>query len=65
MSVFKIDGKLIFSFLFITLLNGQVVINEFMSSNNSVIFDEFGNTPDWIEIYNENNINLSGYGLFR
>ena len=54
------------TFIYILLLsnlNSQVVINEFMSSNSSIIYDEFGNTPDWIEIYNPNNIDLAGYGL--
>ena len=43
----------------------EILINEVMSSNDSVLFDEDGNTPDWIELYNADNeeINLEGYGI--
>ena len=36
-----------------------------MSSNSTTIYDESGNTPDWIELYNSNNIeiDLTGFGL--
>lgn len=36
-----------------------------MSSNGSTIYDEDGDTPDWIELYNSgaNTINLNGYGI--
>ena len=57
--------------LLIFLLSGlyvngrcQLVINEFMASNSSVISDpEFHNFSDWIELYNSGNsdINLNGY----
>jgi hypothetical protein len=42
-----------------------IVINEIMSSNSSYYFDEFGETPDWIELYNGSgeNIDLSSYFL--
>jgi hypothetical protein len=46
--------------------NGQsIVINEMMSLNNSLIFDEDGDDSDWIEIYNTTTdvINLCGYFL--
>jgi len=33
-------------------------INEFMASNNSTIADEFDAHPDWIEIFNPNNISI-------
>jgi hypothetical protein len=34
-------------------LNGQaILINELMSSNSGLIFDEDGSTPDWIELNN-------------
>ena len=38
-------------------------INEIMSSNTFVVFDEDGDTPDWLEIINTGNtaINLSDY----
>jgi hypothetical protein len=48
------------------LINAQsVVINEIMSSNTNTIYDEDGDTPDWIELYNSdaNEINLNGYYL--
>jgi hypothetical protein len=42
-----------------------VVINEIMSSNTTTIYDEDGNTSDWIELYNNNSVqvNLDGYYL--
>ena len=47
------------------LLGQALQINEVVSSNSSIFFDEDGDTPDWIEIYNtsNNSINLKGYGL--
>ena len=51
--------------IYFTLLNGQVVINEIMSSNSSSFIDSYGDTPDWIELYNYSDsfIDLTGYGL--
>ena len=48
-----------------TTLNAQVLINEVQTSNLSTISDEFGNTDDWIELYNTSAapINLSGFQL--
>jgi CotH kinase protein/Lamin Tail Domain/Secretion system C-terminal sorting domain/Chitobiase/beta-hexosaminidase C-terminal domain len=48
-----------------TLLSQNLVINELMSSNFSSHFDEFGSTPDWIEILNPTSqpIKLDGYSL--
>lgn len=42
-----------------------LVINEVSSSNSSLIYDEDGDTPDWIELFNGgiSPINLEGYGL--
>ncbi len=42
-----------------------VVINEVMPSNSSILADEDGEYPDWIEFYNSGNepIDLGGYGL--
>ena len=60
------------SFLFILALNisditnGQnILINEVMTSNSKTYFDEYGDTPDWIELYNNSSevINLEGYAL--
>ncbi len=43
----------------------QVSINEFMSSNGSVIADEDGDYEDWIELYNYGSeaVSLSGFFL--
>ncbi|MCC5847821.1 MAG: chitobiase/beta-hexosaminidase C-terminal domain-containing protein [Verrucomicrobia bacterium] len=43
----------------------DVVINEVMSSNGSVIHDEDGDYGDWIEILNRGNdsVNLEGWGI--
>ena len=48
-----------------TLLAQAVVLNEYMSSNGSTLFDEDGETPDWIELYNPGTvaIDLGGYGI--
>lgn len=45
--------------------SNNVMINEFMASNNSTITDESGAFEDWVELFNptENEINLSGYYL--
>jgi len=43
----------------------NININEIMSSNSETLFDEDGDTPDWIELYNvgPNNYNLNGFGI--
>ncbi len=43
----------------------HIVINEFMSDNNLTIEDNFGNSSDWIEIFNQDTIaiNLKDYCL--
>jgi len=43
----------------------QAVINEFMAKNNNVIADDFGEYPDWIEIFNPGTetINLLNWAL--
>jgi gliding motility-associated-like protein len=45
--------------------SGQVVINEYSGANVSSFTDNFGETPDWIEIYNSgaSSVSLSGYFL--
>ena len=62
--------RLMFVFIVVTVIflksNAQVlIINEIMSSNTQVVFDEDGDTPDWLEIVNNSNaeINLSDYFL--
>ena len=46
-------------------LSQSLQINEVVSSNSSIFYDEDGDTPDWIEIYNANNtpVDLKDYGL--
>ncbi len=43
----------------------DIILNEIMSSNLNVLYDEDGDTPDWIELFNNSSdvIDLSGYGL--
>ena len=58
--------KYFFLTIFNTVLLGQALqINEVVSSNSSIFFDEDGDTPDWIEIYNPSSspVNLKDYGL--
>lgn len=44
---------------------GDVVINEFQSSNSTTLLDEDGDASDWIEIRNRGTgtVNLAGWGL--
>ncbi|MBN2426483.1 MAG: CotH kinase family protein, partial [Calditrichaceae bacterium] len=49
-----------------SILFGQnVVINEIMASNQSTLYDDDGDAPDWIELYNTGAeaVDLSGFGL--
>ena len=48
-----------------SLLAQSVLFNEVVSSNSQTLFDEDGDSPDWIELYNpgEDPIDLCGYGL--
>ncbi|MBL7941376.1 MAG: lamin tail domain-containing protein, partial [Flavobacteriales bacterium] len=44
----------------------QLSINEFMAANSSAVTDpDYGNTADWVELYNSSavNVDLSGYFL--
>ena len=43
----------------------QPVLNEICSSNQTILTDQNGGTPDWIELYNPNSepIDLTGYYL--
>jgi predicted nuclease of predicted toxin-antitoxin system len=45
--------------------SADIIITEFMASNNSVIDDEDGDSSDWIEIYNTGPaiVNLDGFHL--
>ncbi|MDA3867460.1 MAG: lamin tail domain-containing protein [Salinivirgaceae bacterium] len=68
MFYFVIVYKIIIIILLLTsgsLWSQPVVINEFMASNSSVIADEDGDYPDWIELYNTGDepVNMGGYTL--
>lgn len=43
----------------------QVQINEVVASNSNSLTDELGDSPDWIELYNNGTeaVNLSGWGI--
>ena len=52
--------------LLLSILGAQSIqLNEIVSSNGSILFDEDGDSPDWIELYNpqEETVDLSGFGL--
>ncbi|MFP4470816.1 MAG: lamin tail domain-containing protein, partial [Bacteroidales bacterium] len=38
--------------VFIPPVTGQILINEFMASNDTFVADEYGEYDDWIELYN-------------
>ena len=50
---------------FTTPVTADIVINEFLADNESVIADQDGEYDDWIELYNnsDSDINLAGYYL--
>ena len=57
---------LILFFIAVYTVNGQsIYLNELMSSNSTTVYDELGDTPDWIELYNGDDIeiDLTGFGL--
>lgn len=47
------------------LLEGTVVINEFMAANDATVADQDGEFDDWIELHNTSNmaVDLTGYFL--
>ena len=51
--------------VFSAVAQNDVLITEFMASNDSTVADEDGDFSDWIEIYNAgtNTVNLSGWKL--
>jgi hypothetical protein len=57
----------LFSFLCITrnTFAQGVTINEVMASNRDIIYDEDGDSPDWIEIHNSgiSTVNIGGWGI--
>ncbi len=48
-----------------SLSNSDVVINELMASNTTVVADQDGEYDDWVELYNKSSVpvDLSGYFL--
>ena len=46
------------------LLPGSVVINEFLSDNDSTVADQDGEYDDWIELYNNTSQDISLTGMF-
>lgn len=57
--------SLIIVFYCFSNAKAQVVINEFSCSNVGTIPDNFGDTPDWVELYNSGSstVTLTGYYL--
>jgi len=55
-------GALLFS---LRAIAAEVVISEFVASNNSTLFDGLGESSDWIELYNPTPaaVNLAGWKL--
>ena len=54
------------SLIIVVYLNAQSIqINEVVSSNQFSFFDENGDTPDWIELYNpsQTSISLNNWGI--
>ncbi|MEX0986814.1 MAG: CotH kinase family protein [Bacteroidales bacterium] len=57
---------IILATLFLTgTISGQLLINEFMSSNASTLVDQFGDYPDWIELHNacDSSVQLDNFWL--
>lgn len=46
-------------------ISAQVIINEVSPSNVNSLVDNYGEYPDWVELYNNgtNSVNLEGYAL--
>lgn len=64
-SLLVISGLTLIIILTIKRSSSDLRINEVMSSNTGVIYDEDGDTPDWIEIINngKGSVNLGNYYL--
>lgn len=66
MKIYKIIFWLFFSLCInSSTVNAQVLINEFSCSNTGTTFDNFNETPDWLELYNtsSSSVSLAGYYL--
>jgi gliding motility-associated-like protein len=59
----KLRFTIILYLIFQNIAFGQLVINEFSAANKSHLTDNYGDTPDWIELYNSStsDIDISGY----
>ena len=55
----------IFHLLFYFSLSGQIIINEYSAANYDGFNDNYGNSEDWLELFNQSaaNIDLNGYYL--
>ena len=64
-STFKVFSILLLFTIHWSISAQDLIINELMPSNNITIYDEDGDTPDWVELYNNESdpINLEGYVL--
>ena len=51
--------------IFSSIASQTIQINEVVSSNQNTFYDEDGDTPDWIELYNPspNSISIYNWGL--
>ncbi len=52
-------------FIFIAPVHADVIISEFVASNDFTLFDEDGDDEDWLELYNDglNPVDLTGWHL--
>jgi len=65
MSTSNIKLKLLLYLSFFAIqAHAQIVINEVCASNSQVILDDFGQSSDWIELYNTSNTDISIKGWF-
>ena len=56
--------KLVLLFFIVSSAFSQnIQLNEIVSSNQSSYYDEDGDTPDWIELYNPTPNNISLFSL--
>ena len=51
--------------IFSSITSQTIQINEVIASNQNTFYDEDGDTPDWIELYNPstNNVSIHNWGL--
>ncbi len=56
MNLFRLN--VVFLYLLAMSYSQDIRINELVASN-SIIFDEDGDTPDWIELYNYGSVPVS------